>query len=120
VDLKLDNFGDLDLTSGGLELVEGTDAITQHIKIRLRFVLGEWFLDTRIGLPYYQTILVKNPRLVIVQALFARTIRETPGVESLERIRLAIDGATRILTVTFTAILQTSDVPIDLTMEFIL
>lgn len=44
MDLKLDIASDdIDVSTGDLVLVEGTDAIIQHLQIRLRFFLGEWF-----------------------------------------------------------------------------
>lgn len=49
-DLKIDqNTGDL--TSG---FVTGQDEIVQRVLIRLWRHLGEWFLNTSAGLPWYQ------------------------------------------------------------------
>ena len=60
--IKLNSDGDLDFSSGGLELLEGVDEIVQKLDTRLQFFLGEWFLDQRLGIPYYEDILIKCNR----------------------------------------------------------
>ncbi len=113
-DLLLDTTtGDLDLTSGGLELVDGADAVAQHLRIRLRTVLGSWFLDTRIGVPYFERILVKNPDTNLVRRILNEAIVDTPGVSEVRDFNLDYDGATRIATVTFVAVTDLGE-----TLEF--
>lgn len=119
-DLKLDSFGDLDLGSGGFEIVDGTDAIIQHLRIRLQFVKGEWFLDTRLGIPYFEDILTKAPNLIAVRGIFSRAIADTPGVLELGDITLDFAPTTRRLTVNFSALLDGSDTPLDFSEVFIL
>lgn len=119
MDIKLDTTGDIDLTTGDLVLLEGPDAIAQHLRIRLRFYLGEWYLDTRIGIPYFQTILVKGARLNIVRAIFRKVILTTPGVEGLRSLDLEYEGVTRKLTVTFDADIVGADAPVRFEEELI-
>lgn len=119
-DLALDTFGNLDLTNDDLSFVTGADAVAQHLRIRLRFIRGEWFLDQRVGLPYFEQVWVKNPNLGAVQATYRRAITTTPGVESLERFDQSFDPATRELTITFSAKLEGEDVARDFTEVFIL
>lgn len=99
--------GDLRLTDGQLTLVEGDDAIDQHLRNRLRFFLGEWFLDTRQGLPYFQSVFVKNPNRPAVRSAFRRTIRETPGIVAVTELQLTIN-ADRSTQVDFVATLDRS------------
>ncbi len=119
-DFKLDAFGELDLSSDDLVFVTGADAVAQHLKIRLRFVQGEWFLDQRVGLPYFTQIWVKNPNLAAIQSVFRRAIITTPGVDVLERIDQEFDSATRQLEIDFSAKLEGEDVARDFTEVFIL
>lgn len=119
-DIAINNFNDLDLTDGDLRIVDGSDAITQHLRIRLRSVKGEWFLDTRIGVPYFEEIFKKTPNLVVVRGVYSRVIRETPGVISLDDLTLTLDGATRVLRLDFSCMIDGSDVPVDLSEELIL
>jgi hypothetical protein len=95
---------DLHLTDGQITLSpDQVTGIVQHIRQRLEFFRGEWFLDLREGLPYYQEILVKNPAMPRVRALFRATILETPGVVQVDRLDLSLERATRLLTVTWRA-----------------
>lgn len=115
MDLKLtettdaDNpdVGDLYLTRGQLSLSgTGRDAVVQTVRQRVFTNRGEWFLDLRVGLPYFTDILVKNPDMARVKSLFRQAILDTPGVESIETLELSLDRAARALTVTFEATLS--------------
>jgi hypothetical protein len=120
VDLLLDiNSNDLDVTTGDLQLTSGAEGIAQHIRIRLRFFLAEWFLDTRLGIPYFQRILVKNPGTAVVRSILRDVIVSTPGVASMNNFVTDYVGATRTLSVAFTAI-TTDDEPLEFTEEFII
>ena len=103
---------DLDFTGGDLKLLDGAEAIRQHIKIRLQTFLGEWFLDQRIGIPYFQSILVKNPNTNAVRVIFNAAILTTPGVETLQELELDFDSPTRRLDVSFKALLTDSEEPL--------
>lgn len=103
--------GDLRLTTGQLTLVDGNDAVRQHIANRLRFFLGEWFLDLRQGLPFYQDVLVKNPDRESVRSIFRTTILRTPGVEAVDELQLTV-SASRVLSVSFRARLEDGGAPL--------
>lgn len=103
--------GDLQLTDGQLTLVTGDDAIDQHLRNRLRFFLGEWFLDTRQGLPYFQSVFVKNPNRPAVRSAFRRTIRETPGIVAVTKLQINI-AADRSASIDFVATLDRSGEPL--------
>ena len=97
--------GDLRLVNGDLVLVDGDEAVAQHMLNRLRFFFGEWYLDTRQGIPFYQSVLIKNPGRPSVRSIFRRVIRETPGISGVERLELNI-SAQRVATISFVAILD--------------
>jgi hypothetical protein len=119
-DFKLDLLtGDIAFEAGDFVLLDGPEAIAQELRIRLRFFAGEWFADTRIGLPYFQSIFLKSPNINSVQSIFRDVILGTPGVISLQSLSLDLNAA-RKLTVSFSAIVAGSDVVIDFTEEFIL
>lgn len=98
----------LDAT-GNLVFVTGADAVAQRVRSRLQFFRGEWFLDTRQGVPYFEDILVKNPRRELVVSLLREAILETPGVASITTFSLSIDNATRSASVTFKALTTDGD-----------
>ncbi|MCH9835117.1 hypothetical protein K0U83_05620 [bacterium] len=118
-DLKLNADGDLDITDGNLSLVTGDDAIVQQITIRLKLILGEWFLDNRVGLPVFEEIFVKNPDLTRVRSIYRQAVIGTPGVSSLEEFNLGIDNETRTLSVDFRA-RKTDGEILDYDNEFII
>lgn len=109
--------GDLVLTSDENEL--GTNPILQDCVQRLSFFWREWFLDNTQGLPFYQQILIKNPDLAKIDALFINVILGTPGIESLLSYSFDLNTVTRTLTVKFKAntssgvIDWTGDVPVN-------
>jgi hypothetical protein len=82
MDLKIDpETGDLALDdTGDVATVTGADAIAQHIRVRLGFVRGEWFLNTREGVPYFEEIWVKGADLARVKRVLLDAIVKTPGV----------------------------------------
>lgn len=106
-DILLTANGDLDISGKRLNLATGEAAIEQQLRIRLRFFLEEFFLDTRQGIPFYRDILVKNPNLRLVRSLFKEAIETTPGIISLDELDLSIATAQRTLTVSFIATMDT-------------
>lgn len=102
-DLALGSDGDLTLTDGGdLFLTTGQDSIVQHLKQRLQTFLEEWFLDSRIGVPYFQHILKKNYDPIIIDTVLKSETVNTPGILELTAFDIDIDNA-RLMTLTFEA-----------------
>ena len=82
-DLRL-NPGTRDLELG---IVSGPDEILQRLLTRLKRELGEWFLNTKAGLPWYQNgqgILGSKASSKRAVDLLIR--RETLGTQGVERI----------------------------------
>ncbi|MCK4718809.1 MAG: hypothetical protein KAT70_09085 [Thermoplasmata archaeon] len=99
--------GDLQLEGGNL--VWTTDLATevaQRLRVRFRFFLGEWFLDTREGIPYADEILRKNPKGQTIRAIFTNAITTTQGVAFLERLDFTLDRSVRELVLSFVARLE--------------
>jgi hypothetical protein len=118
-DLKLDTSShDLVIEDNNLVLVEGADAVAQEVKVRLQFFLGEWFLDTRLGVPYFEKILGQKPRINALKGIFRKAIMSTPGMISMSDFSIAYDGASRVLSVSFTG--QASSGTFDFTEELII
>lgn len=101
---------DLEFGSGTFELVDGVEAIAQELRIRLRFFLGEWFLDSRLGIPYFEKILGKKRRQNLIDAIFKKAILTTPGVSSLTRFSQRYEGETRTLFLAFSCVTDTGAV----------
>jgi hypothetical protein len=93
--------GDLHLENGQLHFWDGQEARLQKTIMLLRFVKGEWFLNTDEGIPYFSHILVHNPNLRVIRALFKSALLATPGAASVKSLNLSLDRPSRALTVTF-------------------
>jgi len=106
MDLKLNTSGDLDTTNNKFSVVDGYDAINQNLKVRFRTFLGEWFLDTSIGMPWFQEFLVKNPNKLIMDARIRACILGTPGIIALQSINYDFNPSTRNMAISFVAKLQ--------------
>jgi len=120
MDLKLQTIDhDLDVSTGDVEILTGREAVSQNLRIRLQFFLAEWFLDARIGIPYYEKILVKNPGTNVVRSIFRQAITTTPGIAELVSLATDYDGTTRTLSITFTA-KTTDDEILEFSEEFII
>ena len=111
-DLALDlETHDLALTATG-ELYLTADIPTsaaQRIAITLLMFSGEWFLDLTAGVPYYQSILVKNPDLALVRSLFRAKVAADGFAVDVPRMDVTLDRATRRLTISFSARLRSGD-----------
>lgn len=66
-----------------LKLTEGAEAIALDVTARLKTFLGEWFLDTTIGIPYYDVIFAKGTTDETIRAILASAVLATPGIEEL-------------------------------------
>lgn len=92
-----------------LEIVDGVCEVQQRLRTRYRFFLATWFLDTLLGLPWYEDIFIKNPNLPIVGAILREVALTTPGVATLSEFELSVDGVTRDMTVDLTAVFEEPD-----------
>lgn len=84
-----------------LFFVSGADRVAQSIKIRLKTFLGEWFLDEAYGVPYLESVLVKNPKASIINAVFRTAILAIEGVERIVYLDLDLDRRERTLVVKY-------------------
>lgn len=103
MDIKLTPAWDIAIENDTMVLVDGLDAIAQDIQARLLFFLGEWFLDRRIGVPYFEKILGQKPRLPVIKSIFRQAILTTPGVLAVNDLLVDYDGQGRRLSVSFNA-----------------
>jgi len=102
-DLFLDDNGQLAWTIGA-------EAIAQHIRIRLRFFKGEWFLDPDEGIPYFQEVFKKQTGRDRVEKILRKAITDTPGVAKLLKFSATYEASNRSLHVIFDALLDTGKV----------
>ena len=90
MDMLLDNdplsptYGDLIYDNSSVT-VTGSQAggVAQKLTIKLRTFLGEWFLNTSTGVPYYQQIFGKVRSKATIDSIFIEKIVEEPDVVEL-------------------------------------
>lgn len=112
MDLKLDTKShDLIIENYDLVLVDGIDLVRQAIKQRLLLVLEEWFLDSTVGVPWYQYIFQKGADINRVKSILISTISGTDGVIKVNSLELDYNNNNRNLTVDFSV--QTNEGIID-------
>ena len=101
-DFALDpSTGDLLFENFGFTFVDGVNQVSQNLAIRLRFILGEWFLNTLAGLPYYQYFFIKNPNQIQVETFLKNEISNTRSVTEITSFSSTFDGQSRLFTVVF-------------------
>jgi hypothetical protein len=99
MDLKLDSSRDIEIIDGELSIVVGNESVSQDVKSRLLFFLGEWFLDTRLGVDWFGVVFVKGPVWQRIRQLIRTVVIQTPGVRSIRSLDFSFDSATRELSV---------------------
>ena len=67
-------------------------------------VYGEWFLNTEIGVPWFDKVFVKNPDLSAIDIILKTTILGTSEVEELLAYKSSLDRTRRVFSVAFTAL----------------
>lgn len=82
-------------------LVNSPACVAQAVLTRLLLYLGEWFLDTTDGTPWFQNIVGKHPN-TDPNTFVKQRIIETPNVTSIISFIGSFDGPTRRYTMTAT------------------
>lgn len=98
-----DATGEIALENNNWKLITGVSEIAQIMKQNLQTVLGEVWLNTELGLPWFDEIFEKSQTQKNIDALIIAEISQTPGFISLARYSSSIDEVNRVLTVDFEA-----------------
>lgn len=114
---KLDPVtGDLMIAAGNLVLIGDGPAVAQAVGCALRMFLGEWFLDTSRGVPWFQRVLVKSPSANVLRSVFLDVILGVQGVAKVTQLNLQYSKTTRTLSVAWAAITDTGALISDTTV----
>ena len=104
-DIALNARGTL---AGGI--VTGDNEILQRLWIRLNRELGEWFLNTEVGLPWYQNgygmLGAKPQRKNDIDLLIRREIARTEGIIQILKYNAIYASGTRVYDVYCTVLLR--------------
>lgn len=106
-----ENENDLELINKDFYITtEFSRYVSQKLRIRLSMFKGEWYLNINKGLPYFESIWIKNPNVSYIEDLFKIEITTCPGIEELLSFNLTIEKSTRELFVDFTAKLENGEI----------
>lgn len=101
-DILLTGGGDLAIIDFDLKLTDETNVVAQRVKRALLLFKGEYFLDTDLGMPYYDDILGTKNSIDTLQAIFVNAIREVRGVADVKEFNMAFDNEKRTLSINMT------------------
>ena len=101
---KLDSSHDIIIGRGATRIGGKSDEyVTQLVKCRLLFMLNTWELDPSLGLPWLQSLLVKDVENSLFQGLINDTISKTPGVARVDALSLQRGHDGRTMNIKFRA-----------------
>lgn len=103
---------DIFVENGSFRTTSDGAEVAQHVRTRLQFFEGEWFLDLSAGIPWIQDIFTRPANLVRAETLIKNEITTTPGVLRLIEFEVNFDNASRRMFITGSA--QTDFGTIDL------
>ena len=92
---------DLVIKNNDLILIDNAEQVAQQVLITLRFWLGEWFLDTRQGVPYLEYVLIKNPNMSHIRQILTEKIQSVEGVKSIVSLNFDFRRVSRELYIDF-------------------
>jgi hypothetical protein len=80
----LNSQGDLDISTGNFIVRTDIPTVAAHkLTCLFRFFQGEFFADSRLGIPYFTYVFVKNPDLGVIRRIFQRVIEFVPEVTNV-------------------------------------
>lgn len=91
---------DLVFENRDLAFVTGIDYYRQKISIVLQFFFGEWYLDTTLGIKFFEVILIKSPDETLVNNLIKAAILEVDGMLQILEYDSIFNKATRTFSIT--------------------
>ena len=104
MDILLTENGDLAINEWGD--IELTESIRQAIRIRLQWFFKEWRFAPLKGVPYFESILVKNPNHGRIKRIVRREVRGVKGVLDVRNISVSVNSASRLARIAYQAVLS--------------
>jgi len=79
MDIKLDESGDVSFVNGESGVTSiGAEDLSQRLQIRLNTFQGEWFMDSTLGVDWWNRVMGKNRSKMAVDALIQEAILKEP------------------------------------------
>ena len=114
VDLLLDTNGDL-VVGSDLSFSSGINAVAQSCLIAIQMIMGEWFLNLNVGIPYFDGILGEKPSaaIAVAQISINSALLACDYVTSVEVLKIAYVGSSRSLNITWQVMTSLGLTPVD-------
>lgn len=93
-DLLIENFD--------FKLTTDETFVAQRVQRMLLLFKGDYWLDTELGVPYFQSILGTKNSLDTIQAIIMNSIQEVEGVKEITDFNIAFDDSSRTVTMEIT------------------
>ena len=87
-----------------LTILTDLDALKCKVEQRLRFFLGEWFLNTSDGIPYFQQIFEKPVNDGLIISLINNDLIQETDITSIDDVSIDFDRMNRNFTYTATIV----------------
>lgn len=100
LDILLNADGDIDVSGTGD--IATTDSVRQAVKIRLKWIYGEWRLGPEFGFPWFEEVFVKSPNIDKIKALIREEIMKVSEVDSAAVTFVYYDSAKRTAVFRYT------------------
>ncbi len=98
--------GDLDMSQGLRFTPDLQTYVVQRLDENFSFFLGEYFLNLRLGIPWFEKVIGQKPDFALLQTLLSRAAMQTIGVASVPSFRVAFERSSRKALPSFTCILS--------------
>lgn len=83
---------------GNLAIADGVEDVRQRALNRLRFWLGEWYMDQTKGVRYIEQVFGRQVEPALAASAITGKLREVEGVIAVYGVRVEIDPMTRRLS----------------------
>jgi len=104
IERALDSNNDIFIRNGSFTTIKEGGQVTQHVRTRLLFYLGEWFADNRAGTPWFQEVFIKPFNIGAVETIIKSRIANTPELDQITEFSMSLPNpADRKLQVSFSA-----------------
>ena len=101
IDFAIDNStGDL-VIDGQIAEVSGVDEVAQRVKLHLKRLLGEWFLNTTLGMAWFAGLLGGRSEIAIKLAV-RNEMSNVYGVNQISDISISFDRSARTVSLSAT------------------
>lgn len=94
--------GDWDFSANNLVIAQDEDmCAAQKLTNLYQLCYGEWFVDTRLGVPYIQYVLVKSPDLGVVASVLNQVVSFVPQIQGILSSSFDFNPSQRNLSVAY-------------------